>query len=372
MPDAYITAAGAHLPGPPVGNAEMARHIGLLDGRSEALGRLALRQNRITSRHYALSPDNTVSASNAEMAALAVADAVAKSERALKEIDLLAACTTQGDLLVPGHASQVQAALGIGPLELVSVQSVCAGALIAAKAAALQVMADGKRAAAVVGSEFSSRWFRPGFYPETALADQGHRAALEFLRWTLSDGAGAILIEPRPNERRQSFKIEWIKLVSLAHAFPPCMAAGTMPARRTDRDGGWSHRPDTALADGALVLWQDMVLLKRIIRAWVGEYLKLVDAGHIVPERVDWLLCHYSAENLRQEIVSILRATGGMIDEEKWFTNLHSKGNTGAAALFVMLDEFVARGLARPGQQVLCIVPESGRAMIGFMMLKAV
>ena len=124
-------------------------------------------------------------------------------------------------------------------------------------------------------------------------------------------------------------------------------------------------------AEGALVLWQDMVLLKRIIRAWVGEYLKLVDAGLIVPERIDWLLCHYSAENLRQEIVSILTATGGMIDEEKWFTNLHSKGNTGAAALFVMLDEFVERGLARPGQQVLCIVPESGRAMIGFMMLKA-
>ncbi len=372
MPDAYLTAAGAFLPGPPVANEGIASRIGAIDDRSETFGRLALRQNRITTRHYALEDDGTVLRSNAEMAALAVTDAVGKSERTLADIDLLGAATTQGDLLVPGHASAVQAALGIGPVELASVQSVCAGSLIAAKAASLQVMADGKQAAAVAGSEFSSRWFRPAFYARAPLQDPQFRTSLEFLRWTLSDGAGAIVIEPRPNERRQSFRIDWIKLVSLAHMFDPCMAAGAPPERRSARAGGWSHDPRAALADGALVLWQDMHLLKRIIRAWVGEYLKLIDQGAFEPEQVDWLLCHYSAESLREEIVSILKTTGGMIDAEKWFTNLHTKGNTGAAALFIMLDEFITRGIASPGDRVLCIVPESGRAMIGFMMLTAI
>lgn len=372
MPDAYLTAAGAYLPGPPVANDGIAARIGVLDGRSEVLGRVALRQNRIVTRHYALDAEGVVTASNAEMAARAVVDAVAKSERVLADVDLLAAATTQGDLLVPGHVSAVQAELGIGPVEVVAVQSVCAGAMIAAKAAMLQVVADGKQAAAVAGSEFSSRWFRPQFYAQAGLEDREFRSSLEFLRWTLSDGAGAILIEPRPNERRQSFRIEWIRLVSLAHVFDPCMVAGAPPERRTDPAGGWSHAPQSALADGALILWQDMRLLKRIIRGWVGEYLKLVDQGLVDPERVDWLLCHYSAESLREEIVSILRTTGGMIDADKWFTNLHAKGNTGAAALFVMLDEFIAGGKAKPGDKVLCIVPESGRAMVGFMMLTAV
>ena len=372
MVQAFITAAGSHLPGPPIATADMAAHLGVLDERSATLGRLALRQNRIETRHYALDRDGSVLASNAQMAALAVRDAMAKSERGLTDLDLLAAATTQGDLLVPGHASQVQAALGVGPLELVSVQTVCAGSLIAAKAAALQVMADGKRAAAVVGSEFSSRWFQPDFYRGVDFPTAEARMAAEFLRWTLSDGAGAILIEPRPNDRRPSFRIDWVRLVSLAHAFDPCMAAGAPPVRRTQADGGWSHAPLTALADGALVLWQDMALLKRIIRAWVGEYLRLIDQGLFDPAQIDWLLCHYSAESLRDEIVAILTTTGGMIAADKWFTNLHTAGNTGAAALFVMLDAFIAEGRAKPGDQVLCIVPESGRAMIGFMLLTAV
>jgi 3-oxoacyl-[acyl-carrier-protein] synthase-3 len=61
-----------------------------------------------------------------------------------------------------------------------------------------------------------------------------------------------------------------------------------------------------------------------------------------------------------------------MIPEEKWFTNLYTKGNTGSASIFVMLDEFIRLGLAKPGQRILCAVPESGRAMIGFFMLTAV
>jgi 3-oxoacyl-[acyl-carrier-protein] synthase-3 len=150
------------------------------------------------------------------------------------------------------------------------------------------------------------------------------------------------------------------------------MIAGLGPQNEPDLRRSWSHHaggPIAAAADGAFILHQDMALLKRIIRAWIGEYLGLVDSGRIEPNQVDWLLCHYSAHALRQEIVSVLKSTGGMIDEEKWYTNLYSRGNTGSASLFIMLSDFVAQDLPRPGQRVLCIVPESGRAIVSFMML---
>jgi 3-oxoacyl-[acyl-carrier-protein] synthase III len=373
--DVFLTAAGAFLPGPPVANDEIAAHLGLIDGKSERLGRLTLRQNRIRRRHYAIGLGGAFLHTNAEMAARAVRNALEKSELTPGDIDFLAAATTQGDLLVPGHGSAVHAELGGGPLEIASFQSVCASSMMAAKAAVLQVRADGKRAGVAVGSEFSSRFFRPGFYQdaEDALGRDDQRLAAEFLRWTLSDGAGAVLFEPRPNERRQSFKVEWVRLVSLASHFETCMFAGTAAGRRGNPDGLWSHHvsPIDAVRQGAVMLLQDMALLKRIIRAWVGEYLKLVDIGMIDPPAVDWLLCHYSAHSLREEIVSIMKATGGMIDEEKWFTNLPEKGNTGSAALFIMLDEFIGKGMAQPGQSILCIVPESGRAVVSFMMLTA-
>src|SRR5690606_9997212 len=125
-------------------------------------------------------------------------------------------------------------------------------------------------------------------------------------------------------------------------------------------------------AAGAVALLQDFELLKRVIRAWVGVYLQKVDEGRIDPARVDHLLCHYSARSLREEIVALLEKTAGMIPEEKWFSNLASVGNIGSASIWVMLDGFLKSGRLKAGEKILCVVPESGRAFVGFMLLEAV
>jgi 3-oxoacyl-[acyl-carrier-protein] synthase-3 len=130
-----------------------------------------------------------------------------------------------------------------------------------------------------------------------------------------------------------------------------------------------AHAPPMSLERALL---QDFALLKIIIRAWIGVYLEKVDNGRIDPQRVDWLLCHYSARSLRQEIVSLLESTRAMIPEEKWFTTLPTMGNVGSASIWLMLDAFLKTGSAKVGDRVLCIVPESGRAMVGFMMLEVV
>ncbi len=382
MKDVFLTGAGAFLPGEPVANDAMPDHLGEIDEQSGRLGRFVLRQNKIQTRHYAISKTGAVTHSNARMAAKAVTAAVAASERVLGDLDLLATATTQGDLLVPGHASAVHAELAlisqtVGSIEIASFQSVCASAVMAARTAWLNVRAGEADCAMAVASEFSSRWFQPAYYRPAAgrLADKESRMSAEFLRWTLSDGAGAVMLEPRPNDHRQCFRVDWMTLQSLADRFDVCMYAGATAEKRHDLHNSWSHYaggPIEAAGDGAVMLLQDLVLLKRILRAWAGAYLKMVDEERIVPKDVDWLLCHYSAHSLREELVAILKSTGGMIDEEKWFTNLPTKGNTGSAALFIMLEEFAAKGLARPGQKILCVVPESGRAIISFVMLTAV
>lgn len=382
MRDVYLTGSGAFLPGEPVTNNEMHARLGAIDEQSERLGKVVLRNNRITTRHYAINGSGNPTHSNSEMAARAVENAVTKSQRSLSEIDFLATATTQGDLLVPGHASAVHAELArisqtVRSMEIASFQSVCAGSMMAARNAWLNIRAGEKSCATSVASEFSSRWFQPNFYRSAAakLTTPDIRMSAEFLRWTLSDGAGAIVFEPKPDNRRPCFSVDWIELHSIADRFDVCMYAGATPEARHDMHRSWglyAGGPSEAAEDGAIMLMQDMGLLKRIIRSWVGVYLNLVDSERIVPKDVDWLLCHYSAHSLREELVAILKATGGMIDEEKWFTNLPTKGNTGAAALFIMLDEFIEKSLPKPGDKILCIVPESGRAIVSFMMLTAV
>ena len=61
-----------------------------------------------------------------------------------------------------------------------------------------------------------------------------------------------------------------------------------------------------------------------------------------------------------------------MIPEDHWFTTLPESGNVGAASIWIMLDGLVRSGRLRRGERILCIVPESGRAMVGFMMLEVV
>lgn len=371
--DGYITGAGAFLPGPNVGNDAMEDHLGRIAGRDSLFGKKALRWNGVEGRHYALAADGAVSHSNAQMSALAVREALSAARLDANDLAMLAAATTQGDLLAPGHAAQVHAEIGVRAMEIASFQSVCGSSLMAAKTAWLNVRAGEHDVAAACAGEFSSRWFRPSFYEGTALVDaKGRlRAEADFLRFTLSDGAGAIVIEPKP--RPGALKINFIDIVSLADRYDPCMWAGATVEDRTDPHAFWARSgPRAAHEAGAIALLQDFELLKRVIRAWVGVYLEKVDAGRIVPAEVDHCLVHYSAKSLRAEIVSLLENTAGMIPQEKWFSVLREKGNVGSASIWLMLDGLMKSGRVMPGQKILCVVPESGRALVGFMMLEAV
>jgi 3-oxoacyl-[acyl-carrier-protein] synthase-3 len=373
--DAYITGTGVFLPGEPVPNDRVEDYIGRIGGRSSSVGQRALRWNGISTRHYALTPDGEPLHSNASMSAAAVTAALQAAGLGRESLRFLATATTQGDLLVPGHGSAVHGELGGGALEVASFQSVCASSLMAAKAAWNAVRTGDADCAGAVAGEFSSRWFRPGFYESTALVDAKGRLAMEadFLRWTLSDGAGAVVVEPVKMRGRSSLRIEWIDLTSLAGRFEPCMWAGAPAQTRSDFRSGWSHAgPPSAHDAGAIALLQDFGLLKVIIRAWIGVYLEKVDSGRIDLAKVDWLLCHYSARSLRDEIVSLLEKTHAMIPQEKWFTTLPATGNVGSASIWLMLHALLQAGSARAGDRILCIVPESGRAMVGFMMLEVV
>lgn len=371
--DGYITGTGAFLPGAQIGNDAMEDHLGRIAGRDSLFGKKALRWNGVEGRHYALAPDGSVSHSNAQMCANAVRAALDAAALGPGDLAMLAAATTQGDLLAPGHAAQVHAEIGGRAMEIASFQSVCGSSLMAAKAAWLNVRAGEHDVAAACAGEFSSRWFRPSFYEGTALVDaKGRlRAEADFLRFTLSDGAGAIVIEPKP--RPGALRIKFIDVVSLADRYDPCMWAGATVDDRTDPHAFWARSgPRAAHEAGAIALLQDFELLKRVIRAWVGVYLEKVEEGRIVPAEVDHCLVHYSAKSLRAEIVSLLENTAGMVPQEKWFSVLREKGNVGSASIWLMLDGLMKSGKVEPGQKILCVVPESGRALVGCMMLEAV
>jgi 3-oxoacyl-[acyl-carrier-protein] synthase-3 len=59
------------------------------------------------------------------------------------------------------------------------------------------------------------------------------------------------------------------------------------------------------------------------------------------------------------------------IPYDKWFTTLVTKGNTGSASIFIMIEELLSAKNLKGGEKILCFIPESGRFSAGFILLQA-
>ena len=374
MHGVFINSIGKFLPGKPIANDEMEDYLGKVNGRSSKVRHRILKSNGIQQRYYAIDQQQQTIYSNSQMAAIAIRDAITKANLEPSAIDLLAAATSWSDLLVPGFASMVHGALPeLAPIEISSSQGVCCAGVTALKYAASQVKLGEKRAAIAVASELPSRLFKHTHFEAEAGVKAGKPLSFdtEFLRWMLSDGAGAFLLQDHPNASGISLKIEWIELVSHANAYPVCMYAGT--ADETAQKS-WMDYPSykQAAEAGAINLRQNIRLLDHVIKLGVEGWLKLIERGRVQPDDIDWLLCHYSSHFFRGQIVELLEKANCMIPESKWFTNLYTRGNTGCASIYLMLEELFHSGKLQPGQKIFCFVPESGRFTTAYMMLTVV
>jgi 3-oxoacyl-[acyl-carrier-protein] synthase-3 len=374
MNDVYITALGAFLPGEPVGNDDMEEYLGRVHGRPSRARARTLAQNGIQTRHYAIDKQQRTLFRNSQMAALAVKQALERGGRDLADVPLLAAATTAGDLLVPGFASMVHGELGNPACEIASLHGVCAAGAMALQRAYLGVRAGAQPRAVACASEFPSRLFKASRY-ETQVGEDGVLPFdTEFLRWMLSDGAGAALLEDRPRAQGLSLRIDWIEVISHADRFPVCMYAGA----NKDRDGhvgpGWLDYPSfqAAAGEGALNLKQDIRLLDQVIELGVARLFQLIDQGRLDPKALDWIVCHYSSQFFRGRIFELLAKGGVHLPPERWFSNLTTKGNVGSASLFVLLEELWSGGQLRPGQTILVNIPESGRFSVAYAHLTVV
>jgi 3-oxoacyl-[acyl-carrier-protein] synthase-3 len=370
---AFITAMGKFLPGEPIDNDAMEEYIGSIGNKPSRVRKRILKQNGITARHYAIDRQQNTLFSNAEMAALAARNAIDRAGLQLADVDFLAAGTSQGDLPLPGFASMVHGELKAPPCEIATLHGVCASGLMALKAAMLQVQSGEKRHAIACASEFPSRLFKSSrFDAQGVVRKEGLGFDAEFLRWMLSDGAGAAVLSPSPSCAGLCFEIQWIDLISFANKFKPCMYVG--PTTNGSGLRSWLDYPSYGAAEdaGAINLRQDIRMLPAVVQHAVQGLLQVVQKRNLNPASIDWLVPHYSSHLFRDQSHELASKAGFDVPQERWFSNLYSTGNVGSASIFVLLEELLYSGRLQPDDTVLCLVPESGRFLFGYMLLKVV
>ncbi|MBT2325094.1 iron-containing redox enzyme family protein [Variovorax paradoxus] len=365
----YLESAGYFMPGEAVSNEHMDAYIAPLNRMSERIKRRILAENGIRERYYAIDAEGRTVHTNAQLAAGAIRHCLQQGGTELSRVSLLASGSSGGDALMPGFANMIQGELAAPPMETLSVHGICAAGVSAIQAAAQGVELGAHRSALAVASEMPSRLFK-----RSRFAARGYDCDFDshFLRWMLSDGAGALLLSngapALAGASGVRLRLKWIHQRAFSGDYPVCMQLGLTEDRaRGHLDfGSWGE----AEAAGALSLRQDIRLLPHLFDIGIHEYAGLVREGWVDPSRVDHFLCHYSSEKFIPVVDDLMHKAGLAIPRERWYSNLAWRGNTGAASIMIMLAEFLQTKALKAGEQIFCYVPESGRFMAAYMLFE--
>lgn len=378
MRNVYINKVAVFLPNKPVSNEEIEDYIGLIGGKPSRVRSIVLKQNGIKTRYYGLDKEHKITHSNAQLAKEAVLG-LFEENAVPSDITLLACGTSTPDQLLPSHASMVHGELGNFPMEIFSSAGVCLTSLQALKICYSNILAGLHDNAVCVASELTSpalvsKFYDPEYEATHDNPDKDPYMAFEkdFMRFMLSDGSGAVLLQDHP-EGDCSLKVEWVEMTSYANELPTCMFMAS-ELEPNGRLKSWKEFSPEEIKDrGVLVGKQDIRQLKKhAIKYWVDHIETVLAKHNLNPEEVDYVLPHLSSMLFYDQVNDELIARGIALTKEKWFVNLPSVGNVGSAAIYVALEELMRTKGIKQGQKILLLVPESGRFSYGTVLLTRV
>jgi 3-oxoacyl-[acyl-carrier-protein] synthase-3 len=378
MAKVYITNIQKFLPGKAIENSEMEEYLGYINDTKSKAKPIILRNNRIEKRYYAIDKNGKSTHTNAQL----TAECIKKLENEnfkLSELELLACGTTSPDQLLPSHASMVHGLLKLHNLEYMSTSGSCNSGMLALKHAYLSILSGNSTNAITTGSEKISTWLQAkNFEEETKLIETLEKKPMlafqkEFLRWMLSDGAAAALVQNKPNEKSISLEIDWIDITSFAGEIDTCMYAG-MEITENGEIIPWRDFTEKELIEKSIMtLSQDTRMLgDNIINFGVKFLYEIIKKRNYDVSKVDWFLPHLSSMFFKDKIFDGLKNMNLEIPEEKWFVNLPFVGNVGSASAFLMLEELFNGNKLKKGQKILIMVPESARFSYTFVSLTVV
>ena len=381
MSEVYINNVSAFFPNEPVENDDIENVLGMIDGKPSLVKKIVLRSNKIKTRYYAIDPKtNETTHSNAKLAAEAI-EKLKTEGFDINSAELLVCGTTVPDQLLPNHALMVHGETNLKPIEVVSIAGICLSGLIALKYAYTSVKADLIDSAIATGSENISasmrgRNFEPEVQNSVDIVKRNKELTFEkdFLRWMLSDGAGAIGVSNKPNKEDISLRIDKIFSRSYASEKETCMYSGCEKLKDGTIRGYREYLPDEWLKKSIFSVKQDVKLLNSdIVEYTVKKPLKeMLEKKMFSPQEIDWFLPHYSSDYFKDKLYEGMKEVDCDIPQSKWFTNLSTKGNTGSASIFIILEELFHSGKIKKNQKLLCYIPESGRFSTAYMLLEAV
>lgn len=370
----YITGTASFFPNKAVSNDEMEDYLGLICGKHSRCKNIVLKNNGIKTRYYALDRNQGITHTNAELAFEAIKK-LFNSNVSDRDVELLCCATGNPDQLLPSHASMVHGLMKNRPMEIFSSSGVCLTCLQAFKTAYLSLALGDKQKAICSTSELASPTLLSKFYDEEyeKCAEIGTNPYMayekDFLRFMLSDGASAVLLETAPNSQL-SLEVNWVEMISYANKTTTGMFMGA-ELREDGELKGWKEFTSSEIVDrSVMTVKQDIKLLKEIGVKYFADAVETFLSKHNQKSQdIKYVIPHISSMFFYHLLLDEFQKRNLDLGEEKWFTNLTWIGNIASAAIFAGLDELIKTKPLHKGDKILLLVPESGRFSYGAVLL---
>ena len=309
MNRAKITGVGAYAPKQVLTNHDLEKMV-------ETSDEWVVQRTGIRERHIAEEGEVT-----SDLAVRAAQQALERAGVEPDEVDFIVVGTTSSDMPFPSTANFVQHKLGARRAGSVDVWAACTGSVYGLSIGAQYIQTGRYRTVLTIGAETLSR-----------ITDWTDRGTCVLL----ADAAGAAVLRPS----QDGSGILDTDLYSDGQYWELLYQPG----------GGSKHPVSHETVEKRMhyVRMKGNEVFKVAVRMLTDCSLAILERNGLRPEEVDLFIPHQA--NLR-----IIEATAKRLrfPMEKVFVNIDRYGNTGAASIYLALEEAWSRGRISPGDLLL-------------------
>jgi 3-oxoacyl-[acyl-carrier-protein] synthase III len=360
MAQVVIAGTGTYLPGEPIPFDQIDTVLGELNNAPpriqkwmKSTGRVMKELLDIEYAHYAIDPitreftdDNVSMSVKAAQAALDAAGMVPQ------DIDLICYGSSHQDQM-PTASVRIQEALGIEICDELSIHANCTSAYKALYLAHELIKAGKNQNALVLSSNIASSELRAEYYNQELVDKESL-----FLRWFLSDGAGATVLSADPS-RSSGFELEFTYIESVGGKRPSLMF-NKRPALwlnpKDEYEQGLHHLRQSFRNALSTAVFQE-----KDGSVFMNGFKRMVERGGIPLGQVKLFQVNMPAKHIVDSVVAECAALG--LDPSLFYTKLDQLGYCGPPMALICLDKIVREETLEPNDLVVSFVTEVSKFM---------
>jgi 3-oxoacyl-[acyl-carrier-protein] synthase-3 len=284
---------------------------------------------------------------SAELGMEAAKNALASAKLTVKDIDAAVIATMTPNYFFPGNGPVMQARMGFGEIPTFDIRQQCSGFLYALDLADSLIRAGKYRRVLVVGGDvhtpfmpWENGWDATIGRPAAPPTPEQYEANTKIRDRTVlfGDGAGAVVMEASPDEKRGF-------IASKLYSDGSNIEALYMPG------AGFRHRPfvthEEIDAGGRLPVMDGKTVFKEAVSRMPAAVRSVCESAGVAVADLDMLLIHQANLRIIEAVAKNLE-----LPAEKVPHNIERYGNTTAGTLPILYHECVTSGAIRPGMLV--------------------